>query len=103
MTKTKDLVILSLIALIICAVFIFDLYVRLGTAVWLIYIIPLALSFLTTMSWVPMATRIVSAAWALPKASSNDRVSSLRCSFIVLSLVMDKSVDKPVDRAQRSR
>ncbi len=59
MTKTKDLVILSLIALIICAVFIFDLYVRLGTAVWLIYIIPLALSFLTTMSWVPMATAVV--------------------------------------------
>ncbi|MDQ1901574.1 response regulator [Paracoccus sp. WLY502] len=60
MTKTRDLAILSLIAVLICAVFILDLYVRLGTAVWLIYIIPLALSFSTALPWAPVAVAAIS-------------------------------------------
>ncbi|GGF72928.1 signal transduction histidine kinase [Paracoccus acridae] len=60
MAKTRDLAILSLIVVLICAVFIFDLYVRLGTAVWLIYIIPLALSFSTTLPWAPVAVAVMS-------------------------------------------
>ena len=60
MFKTKDLAILSLIAVLICAVFVFDLYVRLGTAVWLIYIIPMALSFSTSLPWAPVAVAILS-------------------------------------------
>ena len=60
MSKTKDLAILSVIAVLICAVFILDLYVRLGTAVWLIYIIPLALSFSTSLPWAPLAVAVLS-------------------------------------------
>ena len=60
MSKTKDLATLSVIAVIICAVFVLDLYVRLGTAVWLIYIIPLALSFSTRLPWAPAAVAVLS-------------------------------------------
>ncbi|MFD2816201.1 hypothetical protein ACFSYD_20250 [Paracoccus aerius] len=60
MLKTKDLAILSLIAVIICAVFLLDLYVPLGTAVWLIYIVPLAISFSASLPWIPLAVAIAS-------------------------------------------
>lgn len=60
MSKTKDLAILSLIAVVICAVFILDLYVPLGTAVWLIYILPLALSFSASLPLVPVGVAVLS-------------------------------------------
>ncbi|MCZ0962634.1 response regulator [Paracoccus benzoatiresistens] len=59
MSKTKDLAILATIAVVMCCVFIVDLYVPLGTAVWLLYILPLALSFATTLPWAPVATAAI--------------------------------------------
>ncbi|MGN7868530.1 response regulator [Paracoccus sp. 22332] len=58
MNKNKELAILSLIVAMICAIFVMDLYVPLGTAVWLIYIIPLALSFTVSLSWAPVAVAL---------------------------------------------
>ncbi|WP_347138254.1 response regulator [Paracoccus sp. SSK6] len=55
MSKTKDLAILAMIAIVIGGVFIIDLYVPLGTAVWLLYIVPLALSFWVRLPWAPVA------------------------------------------------
>ncbi|MTE01069.1 response regulator [Paracoccus sp. YIM 132242] len=48
------------IALVICGVFILDLYVPLGTAVWLLYILPLAFSFSASRSWIPLLAAVLS-------------------------------------------
>ena len=49
-----------MIAAVMCVVFLLDLYVPLGTAVWLIYILPIALGFATTLPWVPVTVAVLS-------------------------------------------
>nr|WP_237168725.1 response regulator [Paracoccus shandongensis] len=52
--------ILSVIVIVICGVFVLDLYVPLGTAVWLLYILPLAFSFSASQPWVPLLAAVLS-------------------------------------------
>lgn len=59
MTKTKDLAVMVVIAVVMCGVFILDLYVPLGTAVWLLYILPLALSFSASLPLAPVAVAVL--------------------------------------------
>lgn len=56
MSKTSDLAIPLIIALSLAAVFVFDLIFPLGTAVWVIYFLPLALSFAARRPLLPLIT-----------------------------------------------
>ncbi|WP_374300055.1 response regulator [Paracoccus sp. (in: a-proteobacteria)] len=85
MLKTKDLAILATIAVVMCGVFLLDLYVPLGTAVWLLYILPLALSFSASVSIVPVV------------------VAGLACLAMVLGFGLDSGgIDPRIAAANRS-
>ena len=59
MTKTQDLTILVVIAAALAGVFTLDLMVPLGTAVWLIYILPLSLAVFARWPALPVATAVL--------------------------------------------
>lgn len=59
MTKTQDLTILVVIAAALAGVFTLDLMVPLGTAVWLIYILPLSLAVFARWPALPVATTVL--------------------------------------------
>jgi signal transduction histidine kinase/DNA-binding response OmpR family regulator len=58
-TKTQDLTILVVIAAALAGVFTLDLMVPLGTAVWLIYILPLSLAVFARWPALPVATAVL--------------------------------------------
>lgn len=58
MSKTLDQTIPVVIAAAIGGVFVLDMMVPLGTAVWLIYILPLALAMFSRWSVVPVVTAV---------------------------------------------
>ncbi|WP_231558990.1 response regulator [Paracoccus sp. PAMC 22219] len=59
MTKTLDLTILIVIGAALAGVFTLDLMVPLGTAVWLIYILPLSLAVFARWPALPVATAVL--------------------------------------------
>ena len=58
MTQTKELTILAVIVAALGAVFWLDSKFPLGTAVWLLYILPLALSFASSRALMPVGTAV---------------------------------------------
>tara|TARA_R110001606_G_scaffold38287_36_gene107261 strand:+ start:1076 stop:4141 length:3066 start_codon:yes stop_codon:yes gene_type:complete len=58
-TKTQDLTIVVVIAAALAGVFTLDLMVPLGTAVWLIYILPLSLAVFARWPALPVATAVL--------------------------------------------
>ncbi len=59
MTKTQDLTIAVVITAALAGVFTLDLMVPLGTAVWLIYILPLSLAVFARWPALPVATAVL--------------------------------------------
>ncbi|MFN3275054.1 MAG: response regulator [Paracoccus sp. (in: a-proteobacteria)] len=62
MTQRPDLAIAMLIAPLVAGVFLLDLYYPLGTAVWLLYVVPLALAFLSRQPLMPAGVAVVTCA-----------------------------------------
>ncbi|WP_410218528.1 response regulator [Paracoccus sp. (in: a-proteobacteria)] len=59
MSKTKDLTILIVIGATLCGVFILDMMLPLGRAVWLFYILPLILAFGSSMPLLPIVVAVL--------------------------------------------
>ncbi|MGZ3216221.1 response regulator [Paracoccus sp. T5] len=62
MPKIQDLTILAVIAAALGGVFLLDIQFPLGTAVWLIYILPLALAFGSTRPLTPVVVAVLTCA-----------------------------------------
>ena len=59
MSKTLEVTIIAVIVASLTAVLALDMMVPLGTAVWLIYILPLSLAFFSRRAWMPPITAAV--------------------------------------------
>lgn len=98
MLKTRDKAMIGLIVAALFGVFALDLYVPLGTAVWLLYMVPIALGLATRVAVLPLVVAVVAclfmiAAFAWDSGGIDPRLAALNRTlaglvFLILGVVM---------------